>query len=71
LTSKNSPPILPPRKRKFLSKIAKYTLEKGLRILSGGHYGNVLRTMMPLVITDEQMGKGVSILDDAFASLTK
>jgi 4-aminobutyrate aminotransferase / (S)-3-amino-2-methylpropionate transaminase / 5-aminovalerate transaminase len=51
--------------------IAKYALERGLSILSCGQYSNVLRTMMPLVITDEQLEKGVSILDDAFASLKK
>jgi 4-aminobutyrate aminotransferase/(S)-3-amino-2-methylpropionate transaminase len=53
------------------SAIVKFALSKGLSILSCGQYSNVLRTMMPLVITDEQLARGVSILDDAFASLTK
>ena len=51
--------------------VVKYALEKGLNILSCGQYSNVLRTMMPLVITDVQLEKGVSILDDALASLKK
>ena len=51
--------------------VVKYCFEKGLNILSCGQYSNVIRTMMPLVITDKQVEKGVSILDDAFASLKK
>ena len=51
--------------------VVKYAFEKGLNILSCGQYSNVIRTMMPLVITDAQVAKGVSILDDAFASLKK
>ncbi len=51
--------------------VVKAALEKGLNILSCGQYGNVIRTMMPLVITDAQLERGVSILDDAFKSLKK
>jgi 4-aminobutyrate aminotransferase/(S)-3-amino-2-methylpropionate transaminase len=51
--------------------VVKYCFEKGLNILSCGQYSNVIRTMMPLVITDKQVEKGVSILDEAFASLKK
>jgi 4-aminobutyrate aminotransferase/(S)-3-amino-2-methylpropionate transaminase len=51
--------------------VVKYAFEKGLNILSCGQYSNVIRTMMPLVITDAQLEKGISILDDAFASLQK
>ena len=51
--------------------VVKYAFEKGLNILSCGQYSNVIRTMMPLVITDAQLAKGVTILDEAFASLKK
>jgi 4-aminobutyrate aminotransferase/(S)-3-amino-2-methylpropionate transaminase len=51
--------------------VVKYAFEKGLNILSCGQYSNVIRTMMPLVITDQQLAKGVTILDEAFASLKK
>lgn len=39
--------------------------EKGLIILACGNYGNVIRTLMPLVITDDQLERGCSILKDA------
>jgi 4-aminobutyrate aminotransferase / (S)-3-amino-2-methylpropionate transaminase / 5-aminovalerate transaminase len=51
--------------------VVKYAFEKGLILLSCGSYSNVIRTMMPLVITDEQFTKGINILDEAFASLSK
>jgi 4-aminobutyrate aminotransferase/(S)-3-amino-2-methylpropionate transaminase len=51
--------------------VTKYAFEKGLNILSCGQYGNVIRTLMPLVITDEQLARGIGILDEAFASLKK
>lgn len=45
--------------------LANRCLEKGLIILSCGNFGNVIRTLMPLVITDEQLDKGFSILSEA------
>ena len=51
--------------------VVKVAFEQGLNILTCGQYGNVIRTMMPLVITDQQVEKGISILDDAFAALQK
>ena len=44
--------------------------ERGLMLLSCGQYGNVIRTLMPLVITDEQLDRGFSILADALEVLT-
>lgn len=51
--------------------LVKYCYERGLILLACGAHGNVIRTLMPLVITDEQLAKGLCILDDAFASLKK
>jgi 4-aminobutyrate aminotransferase / (S)-3-amino-2-methylpropionate transaminase / 5-aminovalerate transaminase len=51
--------------------VVKYAWEKGLILLSCGSYSNVIRTMMPLVITEGQLKKGLAILDEAFASLKK
>ena len=39
--------------------------EKGLVLLSCGNFGNVIRTLMPLVITDEQLDKGLTILEES------
>jgi 4-aminobutyrate aminotransferase len=39
--------------------------ERGLVLLSCGLYGNVIRLLPPLSATDEELEKGLSILDDA------
>ncbi len=46
-------------------EVVKKCYEKGLVVLSCGHFGNVIRTLMPLVITDEQLDTGLSILEEA------
>lgn len=43
--------------------------EKGLVLLSCGNFGNVIRTLMPLVITDAQLDKGLSILEESLAEI--
>jgi 4-aminobutyrate aminotransferase-like enzyme len=41
--------------------------EKGLILLSCGLYGNVIRLLPPLSATDEELEKGLAILDDVLA----
>lgn len=50
-------------------KIARYALEHGLLLVTAGTYGNVIRLLVPLVATDEQMHEGMDILEKAFESL--
>jgi 4-aminobutyrate aminotransferase/(S)-3-amino-2-methylpropionate transaminase len=49
--------------------ITDYCFEKGLILLSCGTYGNVLRFIMPLVTTDQQMDTGIRIVTEAFQSI--
>ncbi len=51
--------------------LIKFCFEKGLILLSCGAYGNVIRVLMPLVITDEQLEKGLSIMEEGLAQLVK
>ena len=44
--------------------------DKGLVLLSCGNFGNVIRTLMPLVITDEQLDKGLSILEESLEEIS-
>jgi 4-aminobutyrate aminotransferase/(S)-3-amino-2-methylpropionate transaminase len=44
-------------------KIVKGCADNGLIVLSAGTYKNVLRILSPLVITNEQLEKGLSILE--------
>ena len=51
-------------------KLVQYCYDKGLVILSCGHHSNVIRTLMPLVITDEQLDRGFSILEEGFQEIS-
>jgi 4-aminobutyrate aminotransferase/(S)-3-amino-2-methylpropionate transaminase len=48
-----------------------FCLERGLLLLSCGVYGNVIRFLMPLVISQEQLEQGLSIVDDGLKNLRK
>ena len=41
--------------------------ERGLLLLSCGLYGNVIRLLPPLTITDEELDEGLDLLDEALA----
>ncbi|MCB0318846.1 MAG: aspartate aminotransferase family protein [Bdellovibrionales bacterium] len=45
-------------------KIVKECAAKGLILLSAGTHKNVLRILSPLVITDEQLNKGLDIIEE-------
>jgi 4-aminobutyrate aminotransferase / (S)-3-amino-2-methylpropionate transaminase / 5-aminovalerate transaminase len=47
------------------SGIVEAALQEGLLLLTAGQYSNVIRTLMPLVITDEELEEGLSILGRA------
>lgn len=40
-------------------------LENGLILIAAGTYGNVIRTLMPLVITDDQLEEGLTVIEHA------
>ena len=44
---------------------------RGLILLSCGTYGNVLRILVPLTASDEQIHKGLAIINECFASILK
>jgi len=50
-------------------ELVRRCFEKGLILLSCGNFGNVIRTLMPFVITDEQLEKGCTILEESLHEL--
>jgi 4-aminobutyrate aminotransferase/(S)-3-amino-2-methylpropionate transaminase len=44
------------------AKVIGQALQGGLILLVAGQYGNVIRTLMPLPITDDELEEGLSIL---------
>ena len=49
------------------NKITRYCYQHGVVALSAGSFGNVIRILMPLVITDTQFGEALDILQAAIA----
>lgn len=52
-------------------KLTQFCYERGLVLLSCGTFGNVIRVLMPFVIMDEELEKGLAIMEEGFASLSK
>ena len=52
-----------------MSAVVKYAQSKGVLFLTAGTYGNVLRFLPPLVISDELVKDAMSVLDEAFANV--
>src|SRR5436190_14291152 len=51
-------------------KITQYCYEHGLITITAGSYGNVIRVLVPLVITDGQIDEALGILEQGFASVS-
>jgi 4-aminobutyrate aminotransferase/(S)-3-amino-2-methylpropionate transaminase len=49
--------------------IAKRAYERGLVTITAGTYGNIIRTLMPLVTTDAQIAEGFDVLEAALAEV--
>jgi 4-aminobutyrate aminotransferase/(S)-3-amino-2-methylpropionate transaminase len=50
--------------------LVKYCHDRGLLVLACGTYGNVIRLLMPLVLSEDQLSKGLEIINDALAAVT-
>jgi len=49
------------------NQVAQYCYEHGLIMITAGSYGNVIRLLMPLVVTDAQMDEAMDVLESALA----
>ena len=54
-----------------VSRIAQYAAQNGVIFLTAGTYGNVLRFLPSLAVTDELIADGLSVLEDALATLDR
>jgi 4-aminobutyrate aminotransferase/(S)-3-amino-2-methylpropionate transaminase len=51
-------------------KIVQYCYEHGVLTISAGTSGNIIRILMPIVITDEQFEEALSVLESAIAKVS-
>jgi 4-aminobutyrate aminotransferase/(S)-3-amino-2-methylpropionate transaminase len=49
--------------------ITQYCYERGVITISAGTYGNIIRLLMPLVITDTQMDEALDVLEGALKTV--
>jgi 4-aminobutyrate aminotransferase/(S)-3-amino-2-methylpropionate transaminase len=54
--------------KKRTGQVVEAALQEGLLLLTAGQYGNVIRVLMPLTITDDQLDEGLSIMARAVDS---
>jgi 4-aminobutyrate aminotransferase/(S)-3-amino-2-methylpropionate transaminase len=48
-------------------EVVRYCYEHGLLTISAGTFGNIIRLLMPLVITDQQFDEALQVMEDALA----
>lgn len=53
------------------SEIIKFCVENGLVIMKAGAYDNVVRLLVPLIITEDLLTMGLSILEKAVKTVNK
>ncbi len=51
--------------KEITSKVVKYCLEQGVMLISAGIFSNVIRLLIPLVVTDEQLDRGLTVLEQS------
>jgi 4-aminobutyrate aminotransferase/(S)-3-amino-2-methylpropionate transaminase len=54
----------------FTKQLVNRCREKGLLMISAGTHSNIIRPLMPLVITDGQLEKGLSIIEESLSELS-
>jgi 4-aminobutyrate aminotransferase/(S)-3-amino-2-methylpropionate transaminase len=52
-------------------QIVRYCYEHGLITLSAGSYSNVIRLLVPLVVSDDQMEEGLDVLQAALQAASE
>jgi 4-aminobutyrate aminotransferase/(S)-3-amino-2-methylpropionate transaminase len=52
-------------------EIAKHCYEHGLILITAGTFNNVIRILVPLVVTDEQFKEGLDVLEAALAGVAE
>jgi 4-aminobutyrate aminotransferase/(S)-3-amino-2-methylpropionate transaminase len=52
-------------------QVSQYCYEHGLVLITAGSYGNVIRLLMPLVVSDAQMDEAMDVLEGALAHVAE
>ncbi|MBI3928375.1 MAG: 4-aminobutyrate--2-oxoglutarate transaminase [Armatimonadetes bacterium] len=55
--------------RELTARVLGLCIERGVLVIAAGTYGNVIRFLPPLVITDEQLEQGLDVVEGALLEL--
>ncbi|MGD8189899.1 4-aminobutyrate--2-oxoglutarate transaminase [Brevibacillus ginsengisoli] len=64
-------PVTKQPMKEFVAKLLKGCLEEGVILLSAGVHSNVVRFLVPLVVTDEQLQEGLDIIAEVLRKVGK
>ena len=64
-----SDPVTKQPNKAAAQAVVKYAYEHGLILMTCGAHGNVLRFLVPLTMSDEDLNEGLGVVEDALASL--
>jgi len=53
----------------FTKRLIELCRKKGLLMISAGTYSNIIRPLMPLIITDEQLDQGLNVIEEAISEI--
>ena len=53
------------------AQIIKSALEQGVILAKAGLYGNVIRMLIPLVLSDEELQRGLDVIEEALADVSR
>ena len=51
--------------------MTQYCYEHGLITITAGSYSNVIRVLVPLVVTDDQMDEALDVLESALQAVSE
>ncbi|MBZ5526688.1 MAG: 4-aminobutyrate--2-oxoglutarate transaminase [Acidobacteriia bacterium] len=54
-----------------MKEVAQYCTEHGVITITAGTFGNVLRILVPLVVTDAQLDEGLDVIEQALAGVAE
>jgi len=56
--------------KELTAALVKRCLERGLLLISAGTFGNVIRFLLPLVVTDDQLAEGLDLVERELLALS-
>jgi len=57
--------------KELVQRVVQNCHQNGLVVMTAGLYGNIIRLLVPLVVTDSQLNEGIAVLEKAIKTCTQ